>query len=370
MKMIPVRLGIQQRVLPSYRTDFFDRLAAQCQNGCSVFAGMARREEMLSKGELKIAQYTLATNIHIMSGRYYLCWQKGLIHWLAGVDPDVVIMEGNPRYIHSMDGIRWLHQHDKKAIGWGLGAPQKPHGGNNLVNMLKKKMLTSYDLMITYSNKGKEEYIKLGYPEEKIFVAPNAVAAKPNKLPKRVQKRFENEQPTILYVGRLQARKRIDLLIEACARLKDELNPRLWIVGDGPVRDDLEKIASMQFPDVEFFGSVYGEDLEKYFSASDLFVLPGTGGLAVQQAMAHALPVIVAEADGTQVDLVKKNNGWNVEPGDLENLVDTIRTALNDPERLRQMGAESYKIIRDEVNLDKMLSTFINAISTALEGSL
>ena len=42
-----------------------------------------------------------------------------------------------------------------------------------------------------------------------------------------------------------------------------------------------------------------------HFAGADLFVLPGTGGLAVQEAMSYALPVIVAKGDGTQEDLVR-----------------------------------------------------------------
>ena len=63
-------------------------------------------------------------------------------------------------------------------------------------------------------------------------------------------------------------------------------------------------------PQHEFPGAKHGQELEPYFAAADLFVLPGTGGLAVQQAMAHALPVLVGEADGTQSNLVRPANGW------------------------------------------------------------
>ncbi len=95
-----------------------------------------------------------------------------------------------------------------------------------------------------------------------------------------------------------------------------------------------------------------------YFQAADLFVLPGTGGLAVQQAMSFGLPVIVAEGDGTQIDLVRAENGWTVAPGRLDALASCLAEALRDPARLRRMGQESYRIVHDEVNLERMVEVF------------
>ena len=74
--------------------------------------------------------------------------------------------------------------------------------------------------------------------------------------------------------------------------------------------------------------------------------MPGLGGLAVQQAMAHALPVVVAEADGTQADLVRPDTGWMVPSGDVPVLRNTLIEALSDVARLRQMGAASYRIVQ------------------------
>ena len=76
-------------------------------------------------------------------------------------------------------------------------------------------------------------------------------------------------------------------------------------------------LAENIYPQAEFPGDQRGADLQPYFAAADLFVLPGTGGLAVQEAMAAGLPVIVAEGDGTQDDLVRPDNGWQVPPGDV-----------------------------------------------------
>ena len=102
--------------------------------------------------------------------------------------------------------------------------------------------------------------------------------------------------------------------------------------------------------------------LERHFEEADLLVLPGTGGLAVQHAMAHALPVIVAKGDGTQDDLVRASNGWQIPSDDLAALAAAMRNALSDLPRLRQMGSESLRIVAEEINIDKMVETFLRAL--------
>ena len=48
--LIPLRLGVQQRVLPSYRAAFLDVLAAVCAGGLGVFAGQPRAQETIESG--------------------------------------------------------------------------------------------------------------------------------------------------------------------------------------------------------------------------------------------------------------------------------------------------------------------------------
>ena len=136
------------------------------------------------------------------------------------------------------------------------------------------------------------------------------------------------------------------------------------IVGDGPERDALEALAKDVYPSAEFVGSKHGAELKPHFAEADLFVLPGTGGLAVQEAMSHGLPVIVAQGDGTQDDLVRKENGWQIPPDDYDALVATMKDALTDVARLRRMGQEAYRIVREEINIEKMVEVFVRALNS------
>jgi glycosyltransferase involved in cell wall biosynthesis len=364
MSEIPLRLGLQQRVFPVYRAPFFEALGAICRGGLSLCAGQPRRDEAIeSASGLKNGQFFRARNLHLLRGGAYLCWQAGLLRWLSVWQPEALIVEANPRYLNTPLAVRWMHARRRPVIGWGLGAPNVRSG---LLDRSRRRFLLSFDALIAYSARGAREYAKAGFDPRRIFTAPNAAAPRPSAPPPGRPVEKPASDLTILYVGRLQARKRVDLLIRACARLPRENQPHLWIVGDGPERTALETLAEKEYPRTQFFGARHGDELAPLFTQADLFALPGTGGLAVQQAMAHALPVIVAEADGTQQDLVRADTGWVIPPGDLDSLAAILREALADLPRLRRMGAASYQVVAEEINVENMVSVFARAVETAL----
>ncbi len=359
------KLGLQQRVLPTYRAVFLDTLASACQAGLSVFAGQPLPQEGIEPvNELQTARLVRANNRYLgdPSSPFFMCWQPGFIDWLESWQPDALIVEANPRYPTTREAIRWMHSRGCKVIGWGLGAA--PMGGflAGVRNRQRASLLSSLDAVIAYSSQGAQQYRQLGLPEERVFTAFNAVDRAPIDPPP-TRPAQTTGQATVLFVGRLQARKRVDLLLQACASLAEALQPHLVIVGDGPERASLVELAARVYPAAEFAGARHGSELSPYFDRADLFVLPGTGGLAIQQAMAHALPVIVAQGDGTQDDLVRVENGWQVPSDDLQALANVLRQALSDLPKLRQMGAASYHIVAEEINVDAMVQVFIRALN-------
>ena len=272
-----------------------------------------------------------------------------------------------------MAAVQWMHSKGRPVIGWGLGAPPLRGRLASMMAKRRKKILGSLDAIIAYSHMGAEEYILQGIPSKSVFVAHNAVASSPGKplIKRPIQLKGKGK---VLFVGRLQRRKRIDILLRACATLPENMQPDLWIIGDGPARPDYENLASQIYPQAKFLGARYGSEISHFFEAADLFVLPGSGGLAVQEAMAYSLPVIVARGDGTQEDLVRpckgtgRENGWLVPPDDLMALTEALRTALSDIVRLRRMGAESYRIVREEINIDRMVAVFSKAFNFVVAG--
>ena len=360
----PGRLAVQQRVLPHYRAPLFDLLAESCMQGMSLFTGQPRPIESIKTAEsLQVAQLIHAKNRHILSGALYFCYQENITDWLKRCDPDALILEANPRYLATPAAIKWMRKRGRPIIGWGLGAPIRSGILAGLRQKNWMRFLNKFDALIAYSQRGADNYAALGIPHDKIFVAHNAVAPRPDELTPRPAPTYP---ATAIFVGRIQARKRIDHLLQACASLPEDLQPNLLIVGDGPERERLESLGQDVYPQAKFLGAKHGAELISLWRRADLFVLPGTGGLAVQEAMAHGLPVIVAKGDGTQDDLVRNSNGWQIPPDDLGTLKETLELALSDLPRLREMGVESHRIVREEVNLEKMVEIFVDALNQTI----
>jgi glycosyltransferase involved in cell wall biosynthesis len=355
------KLGLQQRVLPAYRAPFFQTLASKIEGGLSLFAGSPRPVEAIhTASQINGVELVKANNQHIFSKQFYLCKQTNIIEWLESSDPDVLIVEANARYLSTPEAIEWMHERSRKVLGWSLGAPPLRGALSSFRQKRRINLLSQLDGLISYSERGAEEFYKLGVSQDKIFVAHNAAAHRPSTPPPHKSKK-KSGALNILFVGRLQIRKKLDNLFRACLEMEDQ--PNIVIAGDGPDRRHFELIAAKIYPKAVFVGAKYGDELIKYYSEADLFVLPGTGGLAVQEAMANGMPVIVAQGDGTQDDLVRPENGWLIPPDDQDALVSALKDASSDPLRLIKMGKKSFGITQNEINIDTMADKFIHAIN-------
>lgn len=142
----PLRVLLQQRVIPVYRVPFLSALANHPEIELTVFAGQPRPEEMIkTASEIPGANFLFGNNIHLFRGPFYFCFQQGFPTLIEKQKPNILIMEGNARYLSS-------HQALKKAItllipkiGWGLGVPDRS-GFFGLPNrLLWERFLLQFD---------------------------------------------------------------------------------------------------------------------------------------------------------------------------------------------------------------------------------
>ena len=359
------RLGIIQRVKPSYRVPFFDHFAQHCSDGLGLFWGKALPVESIpTDAGLNNARSFEVTNRNFGDPSWagYLCYQQGLIGSVKEWKPNALIVEANFRYLSSYRVLAWAHKKKIPLIGWGLGAKTLP----SPLLQVRNAFIRQFDSMVAYSEAGAAEYAAIRNDRFRVFVAKNAVTDAPTEP---MPARSVNGPIRVLFVGRLQARKRVDLLIRCAEKLPAGTVSELVIVGDGPERAVLEQEARAHITSTRFTGYLEGEPLANEFRKADILVLPGTGGLALQQAMSYGLPVIVAEGDGTQNDLVTPANGWQVKPGSESDLVAALSTVITNRHLLPVMGNESYRIVKEEINITNMVHVFMDAIQSAKENN-
>jgi len=241
------------------------------------------------------------------------------------------------------------------------------HGGE--INMLKKfkflqkiviNSLNQSSTIVANSNFTKNKMIKLGAKEEKIKiikVPPNFVKVETNaENIKTFKKQFtEPHSKIVLFVGRLVELKGVEYLIRSLINIK-KTDVHLIIAGDGPLRNDLEKLTSSLDLEnnVTFFGRADKEELGLLHSISDVLVCPSIIdsegateglGLVIPEAMKSGLPVI-ASAVGGIIDTVKNEaNGLLVEEKNPIAIANAIDRILSDDELTKKIIENSKKTV-------------------------
>jgi len=201
----------------------------------------------------------------------------------------------------------------------------------------------------------------LRVPTEKVVVIPNGIdvdAARRWVNPETMRTlsaRFHLAQrtPLLLSVGRLEANKGFEILLDALARIRPLLPSKwLWLhVGEGPERAALEhKIRVLKLGGhAELLGAMDDSTLHNLYELATLFVHPTLfegSSLVTLEAMAHSRAVVATAVGGIPDKVIRGRNGYLVAPGDFVELGDKIVAAVRDAPRLRAMGAASYEIAR------------------------
>ncbi|MFD4395946.1 glycosyltransferase family 4 protein [Kitasatospora sp. NPDC058478] len=159
------------------------------------------------------------------------------------------------------------------------------------------------------------------------------------------------DRPVVVCVSRLVPRKGQDTLIEAMPQiLADVPDAVLLIVGGGPYRADLEKLADARGvrASVRFTGSVPWEELPAHYGAGDVFAMPcrtRRGGLDVEglgivylEASATGLPVVAGDSGGAPDAVLEGETGYVVPGGSAAAAAERIVRLLGDEELRRRMG--------------------------------
>jgi glycosyltransferase involved in cell wall biosynthesis len=148
----------------------------------------------------------------------------------------------------------------------------------------------------------------------------------------------------LAFIGRLVPHKGVDVILEALTHLPADVV--LLVIGSGPrLRGLVGQARRLNLEDrVRFCPRVSDEDLPRYLAVADIFVFPSQNrlegfGLAVAEAMAAGLPVVVADMPGVREVIEPGVEGLLTEPLIATDVAAQVRRLLDDPAAARQMGA-------------------------------
>lgn len=165
-------------------------------------------------------------------------------------------------------------------------------------------------------------------------------------------------------VGRLVPQKSHWLFLEALHEVRRSHPEALgWVVGDGPLRADLEAQAvklGLMGDGIQFLGQ--RRDVRDVLKASDAFVLPTAVreglSLSVLEAMAAGLPVVAADVGGNRELVEDGRTGLLVVPGDAASLAGAMRRVIENPDQARDWGRKARAEVLSRFTLDQMVREY------------
>ncbi len=249
---------------------------------------------------------------------------------------------------------------------------------NKLVyHLLYKHMIRIYNKadIIACPSVFAEKKLKEHNPYLNTFVLSNGVELNKYKkikfdsLLKKYNLNPKNKK--LLFIGRLYPEKNAEILLKAMHKiLKNKKDVNLMIVGDGPLKTQLEKNAvdlGIE-KNVHFLGKISEKDLIQAYNASDIFVLPSFAeleGMVVLEAMACGKPIIISDSEETAAKYLVEDNGFVFKTRDPEDLSKKINMLLRNDKLRKKMSKNSNKQSKKyDINLsvDKLEGIYQNLL--------
>lgn len=301
-------------------------------------------------------------------GTFYLRYQYGLLTLIRKIKPDVVVSLGHSGTISEWGLLFLKKQLGFRHIAWQCGYEYNP---GKLKYWLLKKFVPRFDHHLAYHTNARHYAVAHGARPDQVTIMHNTINETAIVcVPKRAAREQIAERHSavvgkkiILYVGAVLSEKRLEVVFEAMDILGRE-DLVFLLVGDGPYLDTIKKKYGYR-KDVLILGQIV-EGVGLYFDAADVFVLPGTGGLAINEAMAHGVAVISGYADGSADDLViDGKNGFRIKEGSVAEMAECLLNVLSDPAAASTMGEEGRHMIRGNLSFERFAERVVRVLVNA-----
>lgn len=253
------------------------------------------------------------------------------------------------------------------------------HGGRTLKRrilvQLKRRLYPRADCITAVSQGVKQDLVDLaGVSPPTVSVVYNPVVT--DDLRSGSEQAVEHEWfgeeiPIVLGAGRLVAEKDFVTLIEAFAIVRRSSPARLVILGDGPLRPDLERLVRDRGLEDEVWFAGFEKNPFRYMAGCTVFVLSsrdeGLPGVLIQ-AMACGAPVVATNCHAGPSEIITSGiDGWLVPVGDPGLLAEKIGFYLRHPVERRLM-AEKGQLSAQRFSAEAVLPAYLKAVSEPIVG--
>jgi glycosyltransferase involved in cell wall biosynthesis len=231
---------------------------------------------------------------------------------------------------------------------------------------IDKRVLRGFDRLVAVSHEMKEQMLASRLPADKISVIPNGIdtsrfSGVRNSQALRSALGLPPDKLIVGTIGRLVPEKAQSLLIEAAKTVRSEFsNVAYVIVGDGPLRGDLQRQAVEAGLQHEFIFTGTIDQIPEALAAMDIFVLPSISEglpMVILEAMASTRPIIASRVGEIPSVLAWGESGRLIEP-DATQLAAAILELLRNPDEAARLGRNACERVRNGYSARSMTTSY------------
>jgi colanic acid/amylovoran biosynthesis glycosyltransferase len=234
---------------------------------------------------------------------------------------------------------------------------QKTYLGFRYYLANKAKLKTSDAIFIAVSKFVRRKLLEQGFPGERVLVEYTGVDTKkfrPAPAP-------PEDRPIILFVGRLVEFKGAEFLIKAASEVQRQFpEVELVLIGDGPLRKDLEKLAKQALRRYRFLGVRTPEEVCNWMKRASVLCMPSITtrsgeaegfGMVCAEAQAVGKPVVAFDSGGIPEIISHANTGFLAAERDWQALAEYLMILLQNPELRERFGRAGREAILRQFDL-------------------
>jgi glycosyltransferase involved in cell wall biosynthesis len=308
-------------------------------------------------------------------------WQPSAVALVLRERPDLVIAQGSPYVLTAWVLVLVGRLRRIPVLLWSHGLLV---GESGLKWWIRRTFYRLGSGLLLYGDRAKALLLQKGLREDQLHVVYNSVSSTEGETSAtwsdserrsfRERLGVRAEERLVSFSGRLQAEKRLPLLLQALALLgRRGKRVHLALIGDGTDEVTLRRIAAELGIDdlVHFLGSIYDDgELGLAFSAGDLSVIPAAAGLSVIHALTYGTPVVLhdrVEEHGPEWEAVVEGvTGWFYRFDDVEDLAETMACALFPSPRKASMADACREMVERRYNSRKQAEAILAAVEHTL----
>jgi glycosyltransferase involved in cell wall biosynthesis len=218
------------------------------------------------------------------------------------------------------------------------------------------------NLYIALTEFSRQKFIDGGLPAEKIVVKSNFVSHDPGPR--------QTAGEGAVFVGRLSPEKGVRTLLRAWGRMRVSVPLRIY--GDGPLRGELERMATdLKLFHVSFLGQVSADSIPLAMKSAQMVILPSecyeNFPLAIVETFACGTPMICSRLGAMQEIVAERETGLLFSPGDPDALAEAVEWAWNNPRQLEVMGKAARREFEQKYTAEKNYAALMEIYFQAKE---